>query len=1043
MNGKIRRFQTVPVLLLMVLSSMVVIGIQDDGVVERPPSRIGGDLLVNGTVRFDERTGSPQFDVVRFLDNGRLEIINVTLTAEQMICADGLLNTSLVIQGNDVDNAIVSIRDGLMSVRADEILVRKASISIRNVTDPKPNEQDGWPSTLFLYSGKKDMVIEDAQISVEGELGGRGTSTNAGDGGRAEVTILTGPGKKLDIIRSRIDLKAGTGGDASGVGIQSGKGADSKLRIVTSQLSISGTRITSRGGNAGSPGENSVGNRGGQATVDLQSKETITIFDCEMEAENGRNTDNSQQAGSNMFFRSEDGAVLWDVGKQGEDLTSTLSSLKGFTVQVDAELGSEFHQVDVGENPPIPYGGTRVEVFWWAFLTITDSYGTPIEGAAVNYFKYPDLTTSYPLPPTLILTDENGKASLEVVGVRDGAYPTYVFRAELPEGAQNRSDQTRFDQNLNREITIKVTTLTIKLLQPDIKRTLGGVVEFGGTATTLSAQNIMKAVTLFVDGQLIGEAVDRSAVAAPPFSEWGLSWDSTRTQNGPHTLKIVGRDNKYIVTVTYPIFLNQTAINHRPVLLRMTAVDSLNTTIVDVRSKMTLEVDQQRSVINFKATAWDRDARSEYLGPGEGRVIDYAEVKLVFVKDGTVALTKQIVVSKDNKVNETGGYEFSFQVDANKKQGSSQPFDEGLYRLEVNVRDDAKVFSVDSFILFDLIFNFYPKIIIVLDPQKTRPVEDNIEDFFGWAKLETQKSSKLKLVFNLTESYDYDDALHSDKGSWRNLTWKVRVVLGSKEWSTVQNAKGIAQFEHSFDLRDVPDKTEGKFYMYVEVKDSEGLLTEETYLVRIKHIKAEEPFKIIPDPYNIEYGPIIVLFPVLFVVLVLAYLGIGLFFSMKARSEGKRKLDLIEKKKEEERAKGTSAIEDELSSGYMKDSKRYLETTKDSKRGSIMKVSLDKTGAKASPAVQPPKEQEPPKEAPLSDDFLAHQEVKPPTPEEPEAPMLESFGTEGQPMPKIDEAAVEVVHESKGEKMASETKAQIAPTASRAPPLPPPPVPKV
>jgi len=544
MNGPISKFQAVPVLLMMVMSSMVVIGISDEGPLEQPPSRVFDDLLVNRTIRFDERTGSPQFNIVSFVDNGRLEIINVTLTAEQMICADGLLNTSLIIQGNDVDNAIVSIRDGLMSVWADEILIRKASISLRNVTDPKPNDEDGWPSTLFLYSGKTDMIIEDAQISVEGELGGRGTSTNAGDGGKAEVSLLTGPGRKIEITRSRIDLKAGAGGDASGVGIQSGKGGDSKLRISTSQLSITGTRITSRGGNAGSPGENSVGNRGGQATVDLQSRETITIFDCDMEAENGRNTDNSQQAGSNMFFRSEDGAVLWDTGKEGADRTSTLSLLKGFTVQVDAELGSEFHQVDVGENPPIPYGGTRVEVFWWAFLTITDSYGTPIEGAAVNYFKLPDQTTSYPPPPTLILTDESGSAYLEVVGVRDGAYPIYVFRAELPEGAQNRSDQIRFDQNMNREITIKVTTLTIKLLLPDIKKTLGGVVEFEGTATTLSAQNIMKAVTLFVDDQLIGEAADMSALAAPPFSEWGLSWDSTGTPNGPHALKIVGRDNK-------------------------------------------------------------------------------------------------------------------------------------------------------------------------------------------------------------------------------------------------------------------------------------------------------------------------------------------------------------------------------------------------------------------------------------------------------------------------------------------------------------------
>jgi len=477
--------------------------------------------------------------------------------------------------------------------------------------------------------------------------------------------------------------------------------------------------------------------------------------------------------------------------------------------------------------------------------------------------------------------------------------------------------------------------------------------------------------------------------------------------------------------------------------LRITAVDSLNTTTVEAKSRITLEVDQQRSVISFRAAAFDRDARSEYLGPGEGRVIDYAEVRVVYVKDGSVAMTRQIVVSKDNKVNETGGYEFSFQVDANKKQGSSQPFEEGLYRLEVNVRDDAKVFSVDSYVMFDLIFNFYPNIILVIDPQKVRAVEDTIEDHYGWAKLETQKSDKLTLVFNVTESYDYDDALHVRKESWRNLTWKVRVVLSSKEWTAVDNEKGIAQFDHSFDLRDVPDDTEGKFYMYVEARDSEGLLTEETFLVRIKHIPAPEKFKIIPDPFNIEYGPFFVLFPILLVMLVLAYVGIGMFFSLKARSEGKRKLDLIEKKKEEERAKGTSAIEDEMSTGYMRDSKKYLETTSDSRRGSIMKDQSGKKGQPAAPVAQPPKVPEPPKDEPLSDDFLAHLEAQPPEPEEPEAPMLESFETEGQPMPKLEEEALDVVHEGKGEKLASETKAPTAPPAPKAPPLPPPPVPRV
>jgi hypothetical protein len=523
---------------------------------------------------------------------------------------------------------------------------------------------------------------------------------------------------------------------------------------------------------------------------------------------------------------------------------------------------------------------------------------------------------------------------VEIVGRENQDYQKYIFQAEIQGNARGNSDQIRFDNNMNRDVIISITRMTLELVSPDTKDYIGGDVVFSGIALPGHQDNLMDNVTLYVDEDVIGYATDDSEPGAPPYSLWSLQWDSRQVPDGTHELSIVGTDTFYQVRVDYPIKVNQDAVNHRPVLHGVTITDSTGASTVSPTQKAQVHISQDESIIDFEVEVFDRDATSSFLKIGEGIKVVKVTIDFIYTPSGAVILDDRIIAEDDiEKVNLTGGFSFSFDIDANKKPGTDDPYPEGEYKVVFRIEDEAGFRSFEEYVLFDLTFDFYPNIQLYIEGTPIiRPTVDpeSIEDSF---KLETKESHTLAVNFNFTDSSDRDDPLWSSDPiqdrSWSNLRFTVEIMDpdGNRQVVFGPDSKG-AGFRHEFDLTDFPENEESIFTIVVTAKDSEDLTEELRLKARIMHNPPKVEKGLWQQEKFIHYGPVFYIFPVLFILLVGAYFGMVSYINIKNNKDKKGKMDLLDKKrKEEEKSKESSAIEEEFVSRMTKDSRKYLEQT--------------------------------------------------------------------------------------------------------------------
>jgi len=912
-------------------------GINSDGAPSAsalPTREAGQDLeIVNGTVRFDISTGSREYDTVSIRDNGRLEIVGVTLKAKEFIVKDIYENTSLSITDDDGVPGLLTVQEGIVNVKAGEIVVRNSRISVINGTTTVPNGEDGGSSEIILISLGHDLVLNNSELNVRGHDGGLGeTNVFAGKGGDAYLFLGAANGGTLLVSGSEFQAQAGAGGDAYTPNSGAEAGGDANLRFSSRSIDMRNCNIFVKSGKAGAHSPTIQGEEGGNADARIESDLDLVIHSSHVEIVTGANSDGSAQKRSWFLIRSRSGKVLWDHAKIEAEKMATLSRVIADTFQADGKLGTEIHQVDTVNEPPQPFGTGKLELFWWAKVLVKDVYGEPLTNAKVTYLIDPD-----PLPyprDSEIKTDQSGRVNLEVVGRENQDYLKYIFQAEIQGNARGNSDQIRFDDNMNRDAIISITRMTLELVSPDINDFIGEEVIFRGIALPGHQDNQMSNVTLYVDEEVIGYATDDSEPGAPPYSLWSLKWDSKTVPDGTHILSIVGTDTFYQVRIDMNIKVNQEAVNHRPTLHSVTISDSTATTTVDPTGKGQVHVSQEESIIDFEVDVFDRDVTSSYLKIGEGIKVVRVTMNFVYTSTGAVILANRIIVEDDiEKVNLTGGFSFSFDLDANKKPGTDDPYPEGEYKVIFSIEDEAGYSSFEEYILFDLSFDFYPKIILFIEAMPViRPTVDpeEIEDSF---KLETENSHTTQVIFNFTESSDRDDTLWSSDPlkdrSWSNLRFTVEIMDQSGKRQVVfgPDARGSG-FAHEFDLEGFPENQESIFTIVVTAKDSEDLQSELRLKARILYDPPEVDKGIFGQESFIIYGPIFYIFPALFVLLVGVYLGLFGYVNIKNNKDKKGKMGLLEKKrKEEEKAKGSSAIEDEFVSGLQKDSRKYLEQT--------------------------------------------------------------------------------------------------------------------
>ncbi len=1014
---------TVIVTLVLLASSLLLAGSQMETVATDPGTRnVGQTLYVeNGTITIDRASDAEmkKWDKIVFRDDGKLIIKGDLVITQEIICRADFDNTSFQMINDGEWPAKLTVQSGVLNLKADDISIQGSTISVTNESGILDNGENGKESSFSMISRRSDLVINDTSISVSGQPGASGANTNGGNGGKSFFTLRALGNHDVRISDSDIYIQGGKGGDTFSPGWGSGTGGQVLCNIEGRGINIRGSSLYAKSGSAGAAGAQSFGKTAGNCQMFIESISTdLYLSKSDLEAEAGTSSSTSVVL-SQIKLTALSGALLWDEGKTGNDRLQSLSSWKADNLQTEAIDDAFLYEVDVGDSPPASLSGTHLSLFWWAQVIVNDNTKTPMENVAIRYYEPSDISTLYPKDGPAF-TDTEGKVWLEVESFKDNLYLFYTFRAEDLGGASASSDRVRFNSNSNLDVYINLTTINIQRVSPPPGKRIGGdEVRFQGTAVSGGESNVVNRVVIYREDEVLGEAKSTAPQGGLAFSSWEFVWNSETVPDGIYSFSFIAFDNSYSATLTQRIEVNQTAVPHPPLMVACIVTDPIGIYSVLPGESTDVHVNQNDKLIDFEARIFDVDYRSDIID--EGKELVSADVRLVYVSSGAVILTR--FIDDFQTVNESGGSKFNFQIDSSKKPGTSEALDDGLYRVEMDIKDDAGYWKESQFILFELFFDYYPNaysFIDVVDGKRLStdkvPGVDQIVDYEAFF-IDTEKSHTAEVRFNLTRCTDQDSPKFGSGLSWQDLNFTVRVKRqgsGEAEKTILDSKASVPTVEYQFNVKDVEEGTTGNFDVWIEVTDKDGLKDEVRYMIRVTHNSPEERHSILSDLTGIEALDLIesdimsVINPILFLIMVGLYLGLLFFMSFKYNSERKKKMELVEKKrKDDQDKKKDTSIDDEISGTYMKTSQKYLEATGVTKGKDEFAKELEAARAKdpvasgpvqtpvpgkpqgtpaKPPAMQQPGTPQPPKQVPVQQSPAPISTPKPPQTQQPPAP---------------------------------------------------------
>ena len=156
------------------------------------PTRIAGESLEieNMTYTVSYLTGAEEWDTVWIRDNAALIIEGSTLRAKRVICRGDTINTTFKMMGFEGTQALLSVTEGIVNIKADTIDISGSRITVTNGTSTLPNGEDGGDGEISLFSKSSDLKIVDSELNVRAHDGGLGESAKfGGDGGDAYIFV--------------------------------------------------------------------------------------------------------------------------------------------------------------------------------------------------------------------------------------------------------------------------------------------------------------------------------------------------------------------------------------------------------------------------------------------------------------------------------------------------------------------------------------------------------------------------------------------------------------------------------------------------------------------------------------------------------------------------------------------------------------------------------------------------------------------------------------------------------------------------------------
>ena len=921
-----------------------------------------------------------EFQSITIDDNSTLIIRRARITVQKIYCDGDSVNTAFIVE----QNSLVAVQDGELNVNADKISITGDSTItlIKGFSAPIENATRGGDSYMNLVSRSNDLTISNSEIKCQAQSGSKGTSSlYGGSGGKARTNIIAEGDNGVVINDSIIRSLGGAGGD-NFAGSGAGAGGDSVFNIEGSYLDVSESLIESKGGQAGA--STSLGADGGKSEFTLNSDEDITIQKSDILSTEGMSSEDETKQQSRLRITSDEGSILVDHYKSEEEKKDSLSTIQSAITTLDSPVDTKLHQVDVGESQPqkVKTDSAEIEILWWAEIEVEDNYGNPLENAVITYTKSEDPTTYPADPDTIWLTDENGRIDLEVVGRESSRWVNYFFTAtEAEGGASQTSDRISFKNNQNEMVPIEITLMTVALTSVmgedyTTSMPIAGNIVFIGSAIPGNPNSDIESVKLYKgEGQdrvELGDAEDISG-EGDPYSEWRYEWDAEGEPEGPVNITVEAVDPNYEISVVFRFTINELAVNHEPIIETVKIEDSRGETKEVTSGDIEVFVTLENPNLVITGTILEEDYVSQMLDIGRA----LSEASMTIVLDGEEIYNRKVLSSDDEliRIDEQGRYSYEFGVDTGNYKGTNEPWPEGDYRVSIQAWDDVPRSSEIRTFNMTLGQDFYPYIELFVTNNRLRDDKygedsvpsmadpDFIEPTFTF---KTMDSHTRTIRFDFSKMNDYDSPGYQERESYKYL--EVAITITKPRGGTDRAfgpEKGASGFNYTFDVENIDEGEDGVFTMNVIVVDEDGLESEKVFKVRVYHYPPP-PDPSIPLLPDVNYGSVIYAFPSVFILVLVAYLGLVIGNTTVHKRGQKKKKALIEKMRKEKKKKESSVIDDEFTRGVT--SKTYMERT-GSEGDEDFSKQLESASKQPQQKPQPPKQETtppttPPKQTP-------------------------------------------------------------------------------
>jgi hypothetical protein len=664
------------------------------------------------------------------------------------VIISGSLRVTDGISNLKISGSTVTTEYGFFLADCQNLTIVDSTIDVTNKTSSA--FADGTESNIWLKS-KDALTIRDSDIKSKGKRGDPG-----GVGGHSRIFLESEKGITIVGMKSEgIMSIGGQGGDEEARRSSSRAGRQGGWGYITftasDDVNIQDSTVLAQGGMGGSPR-----GAGGKSYFDITTNnKDVSIIRSVVGAKSGLGGDYDPIYASFGYVTSESKTFGVDVPNYQDTRSGVLTTIWGWSVQLDASIDCKLYNVDVTSLKDVSNrlhpldDKTTIQLFFWLTVEVEDNTGSPLEGAAVKILNkaggeidsaQSDSAGIAEFEPiegrTITKTDEDGKNKLKIEAT--------MFNVV-------GSEELFLTESITQKVVITLLTITVSKVNgiaPSEGMVVGCAVVIIGTAVPPpSISTNIESVTATIDGKPITPGPEDKS-GSGTWSSWELTWNSLSVDDALHNLVFTVKLNEITDTAILNLTVDQESCNHAPIV----------TELLSPQDKVGISDSEATPSVIISGYAFDEDYQSSLA---EGKHVVQVNIHIVN-SNGSEVLSYSILSDFMSFDPISGRWAWNYEWSSRSKTLEGDfAFPNDQYTISVSANDgvyDSLLWGRKNATI-DLYHEITPNAIIYeVDGKK---VDDHLEEI-----LVTTKKDMVEVSFNANKSYDLDGSIDELEFLW-------------------------------------------------------------------------------------------------------------------------------------------------------------------------------------------------------------------------------------------------------------------------------------